>query len=182
MKTPKGSAREVIEVNRKIVVLAVALLAAAMLATPLVSATPNTKLDMFQDVAPGGTTSDADMIPVLGTEDINFGFVNFNQIGPGNLRITVVLKNAETNKLYYIYLVSGATHATVAGFFIVGTFMTDEFGDGAATVIVSISTLQSATGFGSGTYVCHLDVLGEGYPATAGGYVVSPIEITVPVP
>ena len=145
-----------------------------------VFATPNTKLYMFQDVAPGQSTSDADMIPVPGTEDINFGFVNFNQIGPGNLRITVVLKNAEPNKLYTIYLVGGATHDEVTGFFVIGTFMTDEFGGGATTIIVSVSTLQSATGFGSGARTDHIDVLGDGYPATAGGYVVTGLNYNVP--
>jgi len=166
----------VIEVNKKIVVLAVALLAAALMrSTPPVFATPNTKLDMFQDVAPGGTTADADMVGPSG-----FGFVNYNQDEDGNLRITVVLKYAEPDTEYTIYLVSGATHDTVAGFFVIGTFTTNVKGMGAISgIIVSVGTLQSALGFGSGTYTCHLDVLGAGYPATAGGYVVSPIGISV---
>ena len=161
--------------RRKIVLVStIALL--MLLAVSPVFATPNTKLNFIQDVAPGGSTSDADMVGPTG-----FGFVNFNQDEFGNLRVTVVLKNAEPNKEYTIYLVGGPTHDTVTGFFAIGTLTTNGVGNGAvSSIIVSVATLQGATGFGSGARTDHMDVLGEGYPATAGGYVVTGVNYYVP--
>ena len=166
---------------RRKIVLASTIALLMLLAVSPVFATPNTKLEFIQDVAPGGTTADADMDPVPGTEGMNFGFVNFNQDEFGNLRVTVVLKNAEPNKEYTIYLVGGPTHDTVTGFFIIGTLTTNKVGNGAvSSIIVDVATLQGATGFGSGARTDHMDVLGEGYPATAGGYVVTGVNYVVP--
>lgn len=137
-------------------------------------AAPNIKLIMIQDVAPGGSTSDADMIGPTG-----YGFVNYNQDSSYNLRITISLKNAEPNTEYTIYLVGGPTHATVTGYIVIGTFVTNVVGNGAPTdaIIVPVATLQAAP-FGASQ--AHLDIIGAGYPATAGCYVVTPINYMLP--
>lgn len=160
--------------KRKLVLIPLLAILLLSVAAPAL-ATPNTKLMMVQDVAPGGSTSDADMLGPTG-----FGFVNYNQDDMYNLRITVSLKNAEPNTEYTIYLVGGPTHASATGYISIGTFMTNEVGNGApSAIIVPVATLQAAP-FGSVGNPAHIDLLGAGYPTTAGAYVVSPINYMLP--
>lgn len=138
-------------------------------------ATPNTKVDFIQDVATGGSIADLDMAGPTG-----FGFVNFNQDNAGNLRVVASLKNAEPNTTYEIFLVCGPTHDTACGFISIGTLTTNGQGNGnSGAVDVPLATLQAAP-FGAGDRTDHIDLIQGPGDLSAGAYVVSGIDYTVP--
>ncbi len=160
--------------KRIVLVLALVITLVGLSAPTPVSATPNTKVDMFQDCS-SGCPEPVDMAGPTG-----FGFVNFNQDNSGVLRVVVSLKNAQPNTTYQIWLVCGPTHAAACGFTTIGTLTTNGVGNGnAGAIIVPLSTLQ-ASPYGAGSRTDHID-LGAGVGnLSAGFYAVGGINYTVP--
>ena len=104
--------------------LALTVFAVVGLIAGVANATPNTKVDLFQDVGSAG--GGLDMAGPTG-----YGFINYNKNASGSLRVVAALKNAAPNTTFTIYLVCGPTHATACGFIEIGTITTDD--DGNAT-------------------------------------------------
>ena len=139
---------------RAILLAATALLAVGLIAG-VANATPNQKVDLFQD---GGAAGGAiDMAGPTG-----YGFVNYNTNASGALRIVVGLKNAQPNTTYTIFLVCGPTHATACGFIDIGSVTTDDDGN-ATSGAIWIEDPPYAGGPDD-----HLDLIGGGevYAAT----------------
>ena len=139
-----------------------------------VSAAAATKVDLIQDVASGG----------VGVVDMDgptgFGFVNFNQDANGDLRLTVSIKNAEPDTTYAgAFLVCGPTHALGCGWIDVGDLTTNGQGNGNATMVLSVETLQDSP-FGSGSRTDHFDLMKDTGDSSAGIYVASGIDYIVP--
>jgi hypothetical protein len=160
----------------KRVLLALALVIALVgLSQPSpVSASPNTKVDIFQDCSTGC----AEAIDMAGPT--GFGHVNFNQDETSALRVVVSLKNAAPNTTYTIYLVCGPTHAVACGFISIGTLTTNGVGNGnSSAIIVPLSTLQGSP-FGSGSRTDHIDLISPSGPAGGGVYAVGSVNYVVP--
>ena len=128
------------------------------------SATANTKVDLFQDRSAGGVEA-IDMVGPAG-----FGFLNFNQTNDGDLRLLVVLKNAEPNTTYEgAFLACGPDHSSACDFVDVGELTTNTQGNGTAIMHLSVETLQ-ASPFGPGARTDHFDMIGpDGDIYAAGG-------------
>jgi hypothetical protein len=143
--------------------LVLALVLSIGIAVP-VSATPNTKLDLFYDGVPG--TGEIDM------DGPTMGFVNTNQDDEANLRVVVKVKGALPLTEYTIYLVGGITHDAVTGFIAIGTLTTDEYGNGnSGSIWVDAATIADAPLNGVQEY--HIDLLcaAQGYAATTILYI-----------
>jgi len=149
---------------------AIALSLAVALSPSFIKASSNTKIDLLQDRSAGGI-EDLDMDGPAG-----FGFVNYNQNDGDDLRLVVSLKNAEPNTTYSgAFLVCGPTHGTACGFIDVGDLTTNNQGNGNATIMLDVETLQ-ATPFGPGSRTDHFDLIGP-----AGDvYVVTGLDYIVP--
>jgi hypothetical protein len=146
------------------------LVCAAMMMSTRSASAANTKVDLIQDVAPGGVGA----IDMAG--DTGFGFINFNQNANGDLRVTISLKNASPNTEYNgVFLVCGPTHATACGFVDVGDMTTNNQGNANATMMLSTSFLNDE--FGSGAKTDHFDLIGNG---SGDVYVASGIDYIVP--
>lgn len=144
------------------------------LSTTSVMATANTKVDLVQDCSTGCLEA-VDMAGPTG-----FGFVNFNQNAGGDLRVVVSLKNAEPNTEYNgAFLVCGPTHASACDYINIGSLTTNAQGNGNATMIVPVGTLQ-ASPFGSGARTDHFDLLKGVGDTSAGVYAATGIDYLVP--
>jgi hypothetical protein len=137
-------------------------------------ASANTKVDLVQDCSTGCSEA-VDMAGPTG-----FGFINFNQNANGDLRLVVSVKNAEPNTEYSgAFLVCGPTHSTACGFVDVGDLVTNEQGNGNATMILSAESLQSSP-FGPGSRTDHFDLLKGVGDTSAGVYAATGINYVVP--
>lgn len=155
-------------------ILASLLVAAALTVYPKSAmATANTKLDLIQDVA-AGPSGVLDMEGPTG-----YGFVNFNQNDQGDLRLTISLKNAEPNTEYSgVFTVCGPDHSSACGYIDVGDLTTNNQGNGNATIIVPVETLQD--NFGSGAKTDHFDLLKDVGDLSAGVYTATGLNYVVP--
>ncbi len=156
--------------KRVLLALALVIALVGLSAPHTVSATPNTKVDLFQDRSDGGLEA-IDMAGPTG-----FGFVNYNQDDTSALRVLVSLKNAQPNTSYTVFLVCGPTHAAACGFIDIGTLLTNASGNGNLSVTIPLGTLQ-ASPFGAGSRTDHIDLIGS---PGGGVYAVSSINYTVP--
>ena len=156
-------------------ILSISLMVAVLAVTQRTAfASAATKVDLVQDVASGGVGA-ADMLGPTG-----FGFANFNQDANGDLRVTISLKNAEPNTTYLgAYFVCGPTHATGCGYIDVGDLTTNIQGNGNATFVLPVETLQ-ASPFGSGARTDHFDLMVGLGDSSAGVYAASGIDYIVP--
>jgi len=125
---------------RRIAVGAAAVFAVVLAGASVALATPNTKIDLFQECAPNEVGC-VDMAGPTG-----FGFVNFNQDSAGALRVVVSMKAVSPKSTYHVFLVCGPTHSLVcgAGFVDIGTLVTNGHGNGnSGALSVSVATLQA---------------------------------------
>lgn len=139
-----------------------------------VEASANTKVDLVQDCSTGCSET-VDMAGPTG-----FGFINYNQNANGDLRLVVSVKNAEPNTEYSgVFLVCGPTHSSACGFVDAGDLVTNGQGNGNATMILSVESLQ-ASPFGPGSRTDHFDLLKGVGDVSAGVYTATGINYVVP--
>ena len=140
----------------RLLLTAMAVVAALGMLVSVANAAQNQKLDLFQD---GGAAGGA--IDFAGPT--GYGFVNYNSTASG-ARLVVALKNAAPNTTYEVYLTCGPTHALACGFISLGFVTTNASGNGNSGAI------QFDNPYVGGPND-HIDIIGGGEVYAAGGLV-----------
>ncbi len=154
-------------------ILSVLAIIALLGSAPLAQATSNTKIAVFQDVPPGGSSADVDFIGPTG-----FGFVSYNQDDEtGDMRLTVSLKGVAPGREFGVFLTNGPTHDTAIGFIFAAVFTTNVRGNGTVTVTIPISQL-SFLALGADSVLGHVDI--TTFDFADGVYVAGGVNWTVP--
>ena len=136
--------------------VAVAAIAALGVFVSVASASPNQKLDLFQDGGSAGGVVDF-------AGPTGYGFINYNSTADGE-RAVVALKNAAPNTTFTIYLTCGPTHVLACGFISIGTMTTNEQGNANSDTILFNNPYVGGPND-------HIDLLGGGETYAAGGLV-----------
>ena len=156
-------------------VLGLAALAVISIQSTAGAASPNTKLDMLQDVADGS----GDARDVVGPA--GFGHINYNQLPSGDLRIEAALKGAAPDTTYTLIIYCGPTHINAINSIHVGAVTTNGQGNANTGAIhIPAASLAGATGAcASGATTGHLDFDNN---TTSGTYTSPPGSITYTTP
>ena len=123
------------------ITLAVMVVLLASTATAL--ATPNTKLNVFQDVSDGGP----ELRDTVGTG--SYGFANTNQDDATNdLRVVGVLKGVAPNTIYRVTIWAGPTHIGAITMMYQGTVTTNKKGNAnTGAIIIPAASLYGPSGY-----------------------------------
>ena len=154
------------------ITIALAVIVVLLASATTAFATPNTKLNVFQDVSDGGVEAR----DTIGTG--SYGFANTNQDGTTNdLRVVGALKGVAPNTTYNVIIWAGPTHLTAMFPLYSGTITTNAKGNAnTGDIIIPAATLSQS--FPSG-------YIGNGHidfdnTSTSGTYVATGISYIVP--
>ena len=155
------------------ITIALAVIVVLLASATTAFATPNTKLNVFQDVSDGGSEP-RDTLQTPGTG--SYGFANTNQDDTGDLRVVGALKGVAPNTTYRVVIWAGSTHQNAISSMYIGTVTTNAKGNAnTGDIIIPAAQLYGGSGY-SGTGHIDFDQI---LPAT-GAYVATGIPYIVP--